>query len=93
MTVKVNTKGTKGLLLWIKTNQPDLYAYLEPRLKAEARKRNGGGMKGFGDITPLDYGGFDIQMPTANIPDIVDNASTAPTSGTFSSVLQNLVSA
>jgi hypothetical protein len=34
----ITAKGTKGLLQWLKTTQPDFYAYLSPQLLALSKK-------------------------------------------------------
>ena len=41
MTTIITSSGTKGLLQWLKAEQPDFYAYLSPKLIAKAKGMSG----------------------------------------------------
>lgn len=49
----ITAKGTKGLLQWIKASQPDFYAYLSPKLIAQAAQKK---LSGFGCMPPHQLG-------------------------------------
>lgn len=57
MTDIITAKGTKGFLQWLKTAQPDFYAYLSPQLVAMAKQSTLQGlncmpkMSGLGDYS------------------------------------------
>lgn len=49
MTTIITAKGTKGLLQWLKADQPEFYAYLSPKLMAQAK---GQSLQGIGCMPP-----------------------------------------
>lgn len=53
MTTIISSSGTKGLLQWLKAEQPDFYAYLSPQLIALAKAK---GMSGLGCGMPRAMG-------------------------------------
>ncbi len=46
MTVKITERGKRGFLLWVRANQPQLYARVKNRLPS------GGGLSAFGLVDP-----------------------------------------
>jgi hypothetical protein len=53
MTTIITSAGTKGLLQWLKSSQPEFYAYLSPKLIAAAKAK---GMSGLGCGMPRNMG-------------------------------------
>src|SRR5271170_2989635 len=53
MTTIITSSGTKGLLQWLKAEQPGFYAYLSPQLIAAAKAK---GMSGMNCLPPSGMG-------------------------------------
>jgi hypothetical protein len=55
MTTIITSSGTKGLLQWLKAEQPNFYAYLSPKLIAAAKAK---GMSGLNCMPPARMSGL-----------------------------------
>ncbi len=79
MTTIVTSTGTKGLLQWLKSEQPDFYAYLSPQLLAMAQTPSPRAMSGFG--CPQGMRGFAdgySSYATGATPDVSIDAGVNP---------------
>lgn len=68
MTDIITAKGTKGLLQWLKTSQPDFYAYLSPQLLAIAKQATLKGLNCMPKMSGLGYSNYaSYSAPTVSI--------------------------
>jgi hypothetical protein len=82
MTDIITAKGTKGLLQWLKTAQPDFYAYLSPQLVAIAKQATLKGlncmpMQGLGRMSD-GYSSYVTQYASSSAPSSSIDAGVNP---------------
>ena len=76
MTTIITSSGTKGLLQWLKAEQPDFYAYISPQLIAAAKAKGmgcmpPGRMGRLGDA----YGSYASYVSTPSITTSLDTGA------------------